>query len=489
LTVRDLLGDKTASTSFDYPRDAIGPSGYVTAPPLFGNGIDTLIRTAGQVATKFVARLSTFLPCDPVAKGDEVCVAEFIRTFVRRAYRRPLETREADALMALYRELRKTVGLDFPQAIEHLVQAVLQSPQFLYLDDAGPGAEISGVTTRQGPYDVASHLSYFLWSSMPDAPLLAAADGNRLRSPAELRTEAKRMLADAKAGDAFSAFFFEWWRMDLLAVRDKNPKLFPDYDAVRSDMARETTALGRYVLLEGDSKLSTLLLAPMSFVNARLAKIYGLPDMMGTELRRVDLPATERAGLLTQPSLMAIGSDVALTSPVRRGVPIRERLLCDELAAPPGDVPPPPNDVKKSSREQFAVHTAAPACAACHKVMDPIGWAFEHYDAIGRYRTMDAGRPVDATGSLLSLKDGSEQRFDGAPALAAILARSAEVRDCVARQMFRFAHRREQAPSDAAALTDIKAAFAASGGDLRDLVLTIVAHRSFVEFTNDKEKP
>ncbi len=483
LTMRDLLGDKSAS-SYDYTHDAIGSSGFLSASPLAGGGVDTLIRATGQAATRVVSRLSSLLPCDPVAKGDEICATEFIRTFVRRAFRRPLEARESDALLVLFRTLRGTHGLTFVQSIEHLTQAVFQSPQFLYLDPAGPGAETAGALTRRGPWATASQLSYFLWSSPPDPALSTAAEQDRLKTPEQLRAEAKRMLADPKATDAFTAFFFEWLRLDLLAVREKSPKLFADYDAARGDMARETTMFGRYVLLQGDGKLATLLTAPFSFVNSRLAKIYGLTDFMGTEFQKVDLPVGERAGLMTHPSLMAIGSDLTITSPVRRGMPIRERFLCDELAPPPGDVPPPPHDEKMSARQQFAAHTASPACAACHKVIDPIGWAFENYDPIGRYRKIDGGLPVDATGSLLSLKDGSEKKFEGAIALAGILAKSTEVRDCVARQMFRFAHRREETPADKVALTDIRKGFASSDGDLRELILQIVGHRSFVEINS-----
>jgi hypothetical protein len=484
--VRDLLGEKTAS-SYGFPADVIGESGYLTAAPLEGQGHDALVRATGVVATRVGGRLASLLPCAPASKGEEVCVGELLRGFVRHAFRRPLETREMTSLLDLFGELRRKHELDYRGAVEHLVQAALLSPQFLYLGDDGPGSQATRTLVKRGPYDVAAHLSYFLWSSLPDPALLAAAEGGRLGTPEQRRMEARRLLADPRAHEALAALFSEWWRLDLLASRDKSPKLFPEYDDVlRSDMARETTAFTRYVMTAGDGLLSTLLTAQFSFVNSKLAKLYALPDISGSELRKVDLPAGQRAGLLTHPSLMAIGSDLTLTSPVRRGVPLRERLLCDELAPPPGDVPPPPRDANKSSREQFTAHTTAPACASCHKVIDPLGWAFERYDPIGRYRTVDAGKPVDATGTFLSLKEGREQAFDGALALAGILAASPEVRACVTRQFFRFAHRRHERPTDAKALMEIEAG---ARGDLREVLLGIVAHPSFVEIPITTEAP
>lgn len=476
-TLRDLSGDR-GFTDPGFPADQIGRSGFVTAENAVTlPQVSALSDAAAAAAPGLAGKLPKLAGC---STADEACARSSIGWFARRAYRRPLAPAELDDLTAFYRATRQQDGLDHAAAMTATVETMLQSPSFLYHWELGPtAAHKSGALIALTAHERAARLSYYLWSSLPDEALFAAADANALETPDAVVKQARRMLSDPRARDVVTSFYTQWLTLPLLGDRQKDPKLSGYSADLLPAMVSETQTFATTVTLDGDGKLATLLTAPYTFTSGALAKLYGV-DAGATPNSRIELDPKQRAGILTQASLLAIGSGTLITSPVRRGKLIRENFLCDRIAPPPDDVPPAPTDPTKPAREQFSQHTSSPTCAACHKVMDPIGWGFEHYDAIGRYRTVDAGKPVDASGKLVSLKDGTDVSFNGALELSSLLAKSDEVRECVTRQWLRFAVARPDGDGDEPAVKQALAAFRSVDFDVKELIVAVTATPSFL---------
>jgi Protein of unknown function (DUF1592)/Protein of unknown function (DUF1588)/Protein of unknown function (DUF1585) len=313
---------------------------------------------------------------------------------------------------------------------------------------------------------------------MPDQALFDAAAAGKLSTDADIAEQARRMLADEKAKDAVTAFFREWLEIEQLSQLPKDAATYPEYDeALKAGLVGETEAFVKSVLFEGDGKLETLLGADYSYSNQALAGVYGTA-VAGFAFTRVTLPTAERLGLLTQPSFLTVTGAPNGSNPIKRGKAIYERLLCGELPPPPPNVPAAkPASAGGTTRQRFAEHASNACAKACHSLMDPLGFAFENYDGIGRYRTMDNGQPVDATGSVDL--DGVARPFSSAVELAQILSTSDRVRSCFAKQWFRFAVGRKEAPGDAPSLSVIQSAFAAHQFDVRELAPAIAGSRSF----------
>jgi hypothetical protein len=329
-------------------------------------------------------------------------------------------------------------------------------------------------------YEMASRLSYLLWSSMPGDALFAAADADALRTPDAIAAQARRMLADPKAKTAVEDFFAQWLHVRDLDTVLKDPTVYPDFNsALRADMTSETLAFVDWVLWTSDGRVETLLTAPVSFINASLAKVYGVSGVTGTALQMTKLDPTQRAGILTQPSILTALAKPDRSSPVVRGKFIRERFLCQQVSPPPSNIiiTPPKIQAGVSTREAFSEHDKVEPCKSCHVMMDPIGFGFEEFDGIGRFRTLDQGQPVDSSGTLLySDVDGN---FNGAPQLAKMLAQSQEVRDCVALEWFRYGNGRGETTDDACSLDTLKKAFAAANYDVRELIVALTQTDAF----------
>ena len=357
------------------------------------------------------------------AVAETPCAEEILRTLARRAYRRPATDTDVADLMPFY-ELGRAEG-SFDTGIQFALERLLVSPQFLYRiererTDAG--------TFAVSDLELASRLSFFLWSSIPDDELLAAAESGALREPRGLRAQVQRMLADPRSEAMVTNFAAQWLFLRDVAVKDPDIFLFPDHDpSLRAALERETELFVDSVFRSGGSVLE-LLTAKHTFVNERLAKHYGIPHVQGSYFRRVDLgPDSRRSGLLGQGSILTVTSYAARTSPVLRGKYVLDNLL----ASPP---PPPPPDVPSLAtedaadgapltlREAMIRHRANPACASCHAKMDPIGFALEHFDAVGRWRDDDAGAPIEAKSEL---PDGSV--IDGPEGVQAMLTARPEL--------------------------------------------------------------
>ncbi|HET7609875.1 MAG TPA: DUF1592 domain-containing protein [Gammaproteobacteria bacterium] len=345
---------------------------------------------------------SRIFVCRPNGAADEpACAQQILRTLAHKAYRRPATDADVADLMPFY-EAGRAEG-NFDTGIQLALERLLVSPQFLYRierEPAEPGAHLVS------DIELASRLSFFLWSSIPDDELLAAAESGSLRRPGVLRAQVQRMLADARSEAMVTNFAAQWLFLRDVAVKDPDIFLFPDHDpSLRAALERETELFVGSVFRSGGSVLD-LLTAKHTFLNERLAKHYGVPHIQGSYFRRVELGGdSRRAGLLGQGSILTVTSYAARTSPVLRGKYVLDNLLASPPPPPPPDVPSLATEDAKDGapltlREAMIRHRANPVCAACHAKMDPIGFALEHFDAVGRWRDEDAGMPIDSRSEL-----------------------------------------------------------------------------------------
>jgi hypothetical protein len=356
--------------------------------------------------------------CRPQSEGEELpCAKKILANLAHNAYRRPVVDTDLETLLSFYQR-RRNDGGNFDAGIESALQFILASPEFLFRFEEDPGNLPANAMYRVNDLALASRLSFFLWSSIPDEQLLTLAAQKKLHEPAVLEQQVRRMLADPKS-DALIANFAEQW-LFLRNLKSAAPNLdaYPDFDDnLRQAMKQETELFFGSVLRE-DRSVVDLLTADYTFVNERLARHYGIPGIYGSQFRRVHVDDEARRGLLGQASILTVTSYPARTSPVQRG----KWILTNLLGVPPQ--PPPPNvpalaenaDEPHSLRERMELHRANAVCAGCHKVMDPIGFSLENFDAIGRWRTNDDGAAIDPAGTLF---EGT--RVDGPVALRKML--------------------------------------------------------------------
>jgi len=366
--------------------------------------------------------------CGPASAGgekaEEGCAKRILATLMRRAWRRPVSDADLQRPLQFYREGRAQRG--FEAGIELALCAVLVSPEFLFRVEQDPPGVAPKTAYRISDLELASRLSFFLWSSIPDDALLEAASGGKLRSPGALEQQVRRMLADPRSSTLASNFAGQWLHLRNLAATTPDMRLFPDFDDNLRQAFRQETELFFESIVREDRSALDLLRADYTFLNERLAKHYGIPNVYGSRFRRVTLEeGGARGGLLSQGSVLTVTSYATRTSPVIRGKWILDNLL--------GMPPPPPLPavpaLKENTgsgkvltvRERLAEHRANPACAGCHQLMDPVGFSLENYDAVGRWRTAEETAPIDASGGL---PDGSA--FEGVTGLQQALLRRPE---------------------------------------------------------------
>ena len=392
-TLRDLFGVDPAIVG-DLPDEVLG-AGYLNSlSPLL---MERCLMIAGEVLQKMPEDRQKELFATKDAK-------EFARSLARRAFRRPPSEAEVDVLLRVYK-LALEKGRSHPEALRLVLKAVLVSPQFLFITPEGEppaGADIVPV----GDHQLASRLSYLLWATMPDAELSGLADAGKLRDPAVLATQARRLLADPRSRALFDGFGSQWLGLDKLAGKTFDASKFPQMTpALRASMLGEGRLFFESILRENRS-VATFIDADYVFVNETLAQIYGLKGVSGPELRRVGLSDGDRGGILSMPGILATTSFPNRTSPVNRGVWVLEQILGQHVPPPPANVPPlEKQDHDKIAgltlRQRTELHRKDPTCASCHKVLDPIGFGLENFDAIGRWRERDdSGGVIDASGEL-----------------------------------------------------------------------------------------
>ena len=362
--------------------------------------------------------------CRPAEGADEVpCARQILSTLARRAYRRPLSDRDMELLLSFYQTGRNRGSFD--GGIETALRLILADPKFIFRYEADPANAAPGSLHRLSDLELASRLSFFLWSSIPDDELLNVAAQGKLHDPAVLRQQVRRMLADRRAEALVNNFASQWLFLRNLPATTRDQGEFPNFDDnLRTAFARETELFFGSIMHE-DSSLLDLMNANYTFVNERLAKQYGIPDIYGSQFRRVTLTDDARRGLLGQGSIITVTSYPNRTSPVLRGKWILENILGTPVPAPTPNVPPLKENSEgakaKSMRELMEDHRKNPACATCHKIMDPLGFSLENFDATGEWRTKEKAGPIDASGQLA---DGTQ--VDGPVALRQALMRRPE---------------------------------------------------------------
>ena len=523
-TVRDLLGD------YSKPAERFPPEDYVDGfkNQLTGQGMPPLlVETYSSAAERLalnafrIGDINGLIPCAPSqgngasrqssagssrattdkwAWNDQKCRDAFVRRFGLRAFRRPLSEDEVKRYSTVFSEQAR-VSRRFLDGARVVVEAMLQSPNFLFHVEAGPDG-------RQREYEVASRLSYLLWNTMPDEALFEAAAKGELSTPAGRDAAAHRMLQNVPKGrDALDQFFEEWLRFDRVvnAVKANRYQAFTPELALA--MAEETRTLLHH-LVWNDRNFMELLTADYSFLTSELAEVYGVPAPKD-QFEMVTFPAdSNRAGILGQGTFLASTAGPTDTSPTARGIFIRERLLCQHVPPPPPGVittlPDPLVDGQspKGRRQLMVEHVENPTCASCHRLMDPIGFGFEHFDAIGQYRQQEmipvpgrrgggggggrGGPPpipleIDAQGEIAGIPNSN---FSGAKQLGTILANSPVCQECVVRQMFRYSYGRLETASDENTIHQLYDQFKASGFKFKSLLVALVQSPEFLRQWN-----
>ena len=390
----------------------------------------------------------------PAKPGDEdACAETILSTLTRRAYRRPVTSSDVDRPMEFYRRAKAQGG--FEAGIEAALNAVLVNPEFLFRIEREPSVIPQGAAYRLSDVALASRLSFFLWSSIPDDELLATAERGELHKRRVLEKQVRRMLEDKRADNFASNFAAQWLHLRNLESFTPDLRLFPDFDDNLRQSFRRETELHFEAMLREDRSVLDLLKVNHTFLNERLAKHYGIPNIYGSQFRRVALDKhSERGGLLRQGSVLTVTSYATRTSPVIRGNWILENLLGNAAPPPPPNVPNLKENTVSDSlpmRARLAEHRANAACASCHNLMDPVGFSLENFDAIGRWRTAEDGLPIDVTGGL---PDGS--RFAGVAGLEAGLLKQPDLFvSTLAERLLTFALGRGVEPSDAPAVRKI----------------------------------
>lgn len=478
--VRDLLGNVSKPAGAFPPDTQIGLfDNTITAQTVSQLLGDSYLETAVSLA-EGIGEPNVLVGCD-AASGD-ACVRPFVERFGRRAYRRPLTTAEVDALMATNAQAREAEGAT--TGVRAVVASILASPNFLFKPEAGGDALTLPEAKAATAFELASRLSTLIWASVPDDALLDAAQNGELVTREQVADQARRMLTDEKSKAALASFYEQWLGLPLLDAATKDPVAFPMWsDTLRDSMREETKRFISHVLWEDDGQLSTLLTASYSFVNASLAELYGVSGGPSDDATfvKTDLDPTQRAGVLTHGSFMSSYANPQFSSPIKRGKWVRVRMLCQELPDPPANVPaPPPPSPDVSTRERFQMHTDSAACSGCHVLIDGLGFGLENYDGIGKFRTMENGAVVDATGRVN--KSDVDEEYEGGVELAALLAKSGQARDCLPTQWLRYAMGREEDDEDTCSLVAVRQAFEASGGDMRELMVALTQTDAFMSY-------
>jgi hypothetical protein len=387
------------------------------------------------------------------AADEEACAEKILSNLIRRAYRRPATSEDLQKPMAFYREGRKDEG--FEAGIESGLEAILISPEFLFRVEQDPAGIAANTPYQITDLQLATRLSFFIWSSIPDDELLNTAVRGELSKPKTLEKQVRRMLADPKSHSLANNFADQWLYLRNLDSLTPDARLFPEFDDNLRQAFRKETELFFESILQEDRNVIDLLKTDYTFLNERLAMHYGVPGVYGSHFRKVSLkPESHRGGLLRQGSILAVTSYATRTSPVIRG----HWILGNLLGTPPP--PPPPNvpslkentiSAKLSIRERLAAHRENPQCASCHNIMDPVGFALENFDALGRWRTYEDGEQLDTSGGF---PDGSQ--FSGVDGLEqAILRRSDLFVSTLSEKLLTFALGRGIEPYDAPAIRKI----------------------------------
>lgn len=495
-TLRDLLGDQTRPADGFPQEDFV--SGFKNRAE--GQGIAPLLAEAYSAAAERAAR-SAFrggdqqglIPCDPRSVADENCAEEFVKDFGSKAFRRPLLTHEVGVYTGLLRAEAKRTR-DFVGGAQVVVEAMLQSPHFLFRTEHGAGGDLA-------QHEAASRLSYFLWDTMPSQELRQAAEQGQLGTVAEVEAVARRMLKDPRARTAMEEFLSQWLRFDRALTATRERRLFPAFNSeLATAMTEETRQLFNH-LVWGDGDFREFFSADYSFVSTALAELYEMPAPT-EEFAMVGYPeGSGRAGVLGHGSMMTATSSPSDTSPTARGVFVREHFLCHEVPPPPPGVDatlPVVTEMKPlTNRDRLEIHLNSAPCMSCHSLIDSIGVGFEQYDAIGKYRDelllkfrgpnfdeadndskpLEVRLALDTEAHIQGLEDSA---FTTPKELGQILADDPGCQRCVVKQLFRYAMGREEAAGDQVSIDEMLRVFESSGFNFREMMVAMVKSEPFL---------
>jgi hypothetical protein len=474
--VRELLGD-TSHPARDFIADAY-PNGYdngSTALTIQSDQADALQVAAEQLAARAAADLPRlFGDCNPdpaatTAKDAGLCVDRFLDRFPGRAYRRVLTTLERARLRALYDEGAQSGGAALGAQL--VIEAVLQSPQFLYREELGEsGAPAPGVPAgfvRLSPFELASELSFLMTGSLPDPTLWAAVAEGRFSTAEDLRREARRLRESAAAATTLRTFLHQWLATDRLPLVIKDAAVYPRFSRALADsMLGELDRYYDHVLGAGGGSLRTLFTSTTSFLDAPLADIYAVPVPDGGDaggFAATSLDGTSRRGVLTRAGYLTVHADLDSSGPIPRGVFLLDQILCLPPPPPPANIPAAPSPAddamnKRTTRARFGAHVDRADCAACHTLIDGYGFGFEEFDGIGAHRTVENEVPVDSSGTVRGTGD-TDGPFVGVSQLSDRLVGSRRLRDCFVRQVYRFAMGQVETTVDRPLLDALAAGF------------------------------
>ncbi len=485
--IRDLLGESIDVTELE--ADSVNSGDF----PMTGasvvstsrTGVDqyqTVIEKAVGAVFADETKRQALLGCVPAAIAGDACVQTYLERFGRRAWRRPLEVTEVNRLTAIADNAATELG-SITEGVRWATVAVLASTNFIYRAELGaPG--LDGALRFTG-YEMAARLAFLIWNSVPDDALLDEAAAGTLQTTDGVRAAAERLLSSSFGREAIGNFAEEYMRLERVLLQAKDPELYPEYTrTLQEAMVQDMRAAWESVAFDAQTSALDVFVTGTVRVNSELATLYGL-DAAGLDpstFRTATLPDGPRAGILGKSGFLSQFANQKYGSPTLRGKFLSEAFLCTPIEPPPGDVntdlPEPPDDMPMTRRQQLTMHSTNPTCAGCHVMMDPMGFPFENFDAIGRYRTMDHGLPVDASGEF-PLSDGALLPVADAKEFAVAASTSELVARCMLRKYYSYAMGYKEREVDAAAIESLYQSFQASGFKLRDLVLTVVTHEAF----------
>ena len=499
-TVRDLLGDYSRPADRFPPEDFVGGFKNQTRtqgiPPVLE---DAYSRAAERMALNAfrAGDVNNLIPCSPASARDARCREQFVRSFGEKAFRRPLTDIEVRRYNELFATEAARTG-KFLEGARVVVEAMLQSPKFLFHVTGSPSSR-EAAADRLRDYAIANRLSYLLWDTMPDRALLDAAAKGELRTSDGIERVARAMLQDTRARQAADEFFSQWLRFDRMLTAAKDDGRYPSFTPELAAMMVQETRMLLGHLVWNDLSFMEALTADYSFINADLARLYGLPEPAG-EFEMVKFPASlPRAGILGQATFLASTTGPVETSPTARGLFVREHLLCQVVPNPPPGVntnlpEPTTADAARAKRERLLEHVENAACSSCHRLMDPIGFGLENYDAVGVWRDAEIvdvpsgfgearrSKPVNvnitATGEIAGLANST---FSDTRALGRVLASSRICQDCVVKQVFRYAFGRPETSADRPTMTTAAEAFRRSGFKFKEILISLVRSPQFLE--------
>lgn len=445
------------------------PQGGVS--PVFTDRLHQLAHAVALRLTDASAGVTAFAGCDVATQGEATCRDQFVTQFLERAYRRPVTDEDRTEMNEVFATGQR-LGGDFKSGARAVIEVALQNPDFVYLLEQGSG-EVKGDAVALSSFETAARLAYFLTGGPPDEELFAAAKNGPL-SPDQLEAQARRLVGTAP-NRAVAVRFYK----QLLGLNRREASTNLGYTKETASLAdEETSHFIEDVTFDGAGTLRALLSEPSTWVNEPLAKFYGYPGVTGDAFRKVQLDPKQRRGLFTQISFLRSSTDS--THPVQRGLTILRKVLCYN---PP---PPPPINaalitpgvpVEGTMREQLTSATQAPSCQECHRDINPIGFAFEHYDAVGKWRDLEHDAPIDSSGELY--QTDAKGPFSGAPELMLRIAESADVRRCLVGHWLGQAYRRDEAPEDACSKAELSDAFSESDGKVIDLLVNLAKTDNF----------